>query len=433
MVTTGKSPYHRERENKRMKKLAALFALLLLASSACTPNVKPQNTPEPTAEITAAPTDVPTEAPTAAPTDVPTEAPTAAPVFPTPGGMGNLLNGEAVLPDGMKYFVLDGESGIRYVYDRCGELVTTFRATASFNCWSNSPGIYGEYGVPYGYCIKRGEPMPENCITFANRVFEFKKIWEDEEGYSDFSEYYGFVLTAMWDEGLERRITFEPNGPIGLGASGGVLPVDGGIIVIASRVSEENGEQLSVTEGKVLDENGEYIGEFDPAPFGGFDKIEGVLGKKYLLVNAGVEQHPMESGDWSSYMKYDVYTLSGECVMTDCWASAYAWGRFHYWDGIGRGFLYADHCVTRSGEVLDGELNTLFTLEEGTDLHNTDIMSFEQTSILHEFYNCPYKVVQNGVYAGVKDEKGNWVFRIYDPRLANDSQGVSEGFDEFHD
>lgn len=410
---------------KRILLLAC--ALALFAQAACAANIDNKTTPAPTGESTAVPT------PTDAPTGAPTAEPTHAQLFPTPGRMGNLVNGESVLPEGMEYFVLDGESDIRYVYDRFGELVTAFRARADFNCWSNSAGIYGEYGVPYGYSIKRGEMMPEDCISFANRVFEFKKIWEEEEGYSDFSEYYGFVVTAMWDEKLERRIVLEPDRLIGLGGRGGIIPLDGRIIVIAERVSEQNGEQTSVTEGRVLDENGEVIGEFDPAPFGGFDKIEGVLGKKYLLVNAGDERHPMESGDWSSYQKCDVYTLSGECVMTDCWASADPWGRFHYWDGLGRGFIYSERCVTRHGEVLDGELNALFTLEEGTDLKEAEIASYECGSILQAYYRCPYTVVQNGVYAGVKDEKGNWVFRIYDPRLANDSQGIAEGFDELHD
>ncbi len=425
MVTTGKSPYHRERENKRMKKLAALFALLLLASSACTPNVKPQNTPEPTAEITAAPTDVPTEAPTAAPTDVPTEAPgtPAKPelVFPTPGRLGNLVNGEAVLPEGMEYFVLDGESDIHYVYDRFGELEATFTAPSDdYTCWSNAAGIYGEYGVPYGYCIKRGDMMPENIIDFANRLFEYRKIEDDEEGYSEYAGYYGFVLTAFWDKKLEGRIEFDS--PVGFGFGGSILPVDDKLIVITSRDTEENGEQISQTEAIILDENGEIIGDLDPAPFGGLDKIDGVLADRYLLVRADDEFHPLElDREWRRYVKYDLYSLSGECVLRDRWAIPSE--RFHYWDGVGRGLVYANCFINRQGEVFDGDLNLLYTVPEGTDLSSFNIEPSEYGSIFHNKNDlCGYTVDQEGIYAGVKDEAGNWEFKIYNPKLASDSQ-----------
>ena len=164
------------------KTIAAICALVLFAQVACVSNVKPQNTPAPTAQITAAPTGEPTAVPTDSPTAAPSAVPTAEPlVFPTPSRLGNLVNGGSVLPEGMAYFVLDGESDIHYVYDHFGELLTTFTAPSDdFNCWSDSAGIYGEYGVPYGYCIKRGEMMPADIIDFANRLFEYRKIWDDE-------------------------------------------------------------------------------------------------------------------------------------------------------------------------------------------------------------------------------------------------------------
>lgn len=405
--------------------LVSSIAAALLASSACAPAEKPQPTPAPTAQITAAPTEKPTDAPTEEPTAAPTEAPMAVPtaeppVFPTPGRLGNLLNGEAVLPEGMAYFVLDGESDIHYVYDRYGELEATFTAPSDdFKGWSDFAGIYGKYGIPYGYCIKRGEMMPENIIRFANRLFEYRKIWEEEDEYSEYAEYYGFVLTAFWDEKLERRIEF--NKPIGFGFGAGILPVDGRLLLIADRNAEENGEQSYQTEAIILDENGEVIGDFDPTPFGGFDMIEGVFADRYLLVRSDDEFHPMElDREWQRYGKYDLYSLSGECIMRDCWTRPQE--RFHYWDGCGRGLVYANRLINRQGEVLGSDLSAIYTVSEGTDLHTFDITASENDSIFGRYYRCGYSVDQEGVYAGVKDEEGSWVFKVYNPKLASDSK-----------
>jgi hypothetical protein len=423
-----------------MKKMLVIAsALVLIAQAACTPVEKPQTTPDPTAQATSAPTEKPTEETTESPTAEPTEAHTAEPTvtpteepiaFPTPGRLGNLVNGEAVLPEGVAYFVLDGESDVHYVYDRFGELLATFTAPSDdFNCWSNSAGIYGEYGVPYGYCIKRGEMMPADIIDFANRLFEYRKIWDEEDEYSEYAGYNGFVWTAFWDEKLERRIEFDR--PMGFGFGASILPVDDKLILIADRDVEENGEQVSYTEAIMLDENGKVIGDFDPETFGGIDMIEGVLADRYLLVKADDEAHPLElDSDWPWYRKYDLYSLSGECILRDCWAVLS--DRFHYWDGAGRGLVYAYCFINRQGEVFDGELNLLYTVPEGTDLSGYNIVPSEYGSIFHNKNDlCGYTVDQEGIYAGVKDEEGNWVFKIYNPKLASDSQPETEPDDEW--
>ncbi len=409
-----------------MKKLFVLAcALALFAQAACAPNIDNKTTPAPTAEITAAPTEAPTEAPTAAPTEKPSEAPgtPAKPelVFPTPGRLGNLVNGAPVLPEGMEYFVLDGESDLKYVYDRFGKITAVFNAAPDFDfdwSWSNEPGIYGEYGVPYGYCIKLGKMLPNaSAIPFADRVFEMRWI----EG-SEFSDYSGIVLTAIWDEKLENRIDLAPDRLMGLGDQGAVLPVDGKFIVIADRASWEDGAYVYRTEATLIDENGDPMGAFDPEPFGGFEGIAGAFGGKYLLVNAELQKHPMErEDDWSRYNRYDIYALSGECVMSDCWLRRRD-DRFRYAGGLGRELFYANCLINSCGEVFDGELNLLYTVPEGTDLSNFEIVPSEYSSIFHENYRCSYTVDQDGVYAGVKDEAGNWVFRIYNPKLASDSQ-----------
>lgn len=426
----------------RYKKTAALMlAFALLGANACAPVKNPENTPAPTTELTAAPTEKPTDGPTTAPTAAPSEDPSGAPtaeptaplapavVFPTPGRLGNLVNGGSVLPEGMAYFVLDGESDIHYVYDRFGELLTTFTAPSDdFNCWSDSAGIYGEYGVPYGYCIKRGEMMPEDIIDFANRLFEYRKIWDEEDEYSEYAEYHGFVWTAFWDKKLERRIEFDR--PMGFGFGAGILPVDDKLILIADRNAEENGEQVAITEAIMLDENGKVIGDFDPEPFGGIDMIEGVFADRYLLIKADDESHPLElDGDWPWYRKYDLYSLSGECVMRDCWLDPQ--DRFFYWDGCGRGLIYANCFINRQGEVYGSDLSVRYTVPDGTDLHSFDITTSENDSIFCIYYRCGYTVDQEGIYAGVKDEAGNWVFKIYNPKLASDSQPETEPDDEW--
>lgn len=402
-----------------MKRFFALFAaLLLLTQAACVSNVKPRNTPAPTEEATVKATEAPTAIPPAVPTAVPTAEPI---VFPTPGRLGNLVNGEAVLPDGMEYFVLDGESNIRYVYDRYGELVTSFNAAEDgwLREWSVS-GIYGKYGIPYGYMIAQREKLVGNYICFGDRLFEYEWIHGFKQENRELVERHDYILTGLWDAELEKHIEFEPECIWGLGEHGGILPIDGKLVVINGMMKDENGERAWEYEATVIDENGGFIKQLNMEYIVSAENIIGVLGNRYLLTASDGEPHPLEKGGgYNWYEKCSIFTLDGECVMTDCWASGREFCSSEYF--VGKGLFYSNCFVNAQGDVFDSDLNPLYTLPEDTDLNQVNIMPTDKSSVFHS-YNCGYTVEQSGVYAGVKDEAGNWVFRIYNPMLASDSQ-----------
>ena len=443
MVTTGKSPYHRERENKRMKKLAALLALILLASSACTPNVKPQNTPEPTAEATAAPTDKPTAAPTDAPTAEPTEEPTPKPTgrpaappnvgempsFPGAVQLGNLIGGELFPEPGM-YFVLNGESDLKYVYDRFGELVTTFGAADNeYSHWDGT-GIYGVHGAPFGYSIERDEMLP-NYQRFGDILIQ-TEYWEyiDENGEESSSHFitdikkidfedsdlmkaaseYTFVKTTY--VGNERKDEEIAQRAFKVDYAGAIVKIDGKYLILDRRIafgSDAPVLSLQTNSALLVSESGEVLGELDTSPFG---RIDGVFGGKYIIGAQLVPEGEQRVDGGFSFDRINLYTLSGELVMERVWPLYYQ--RYHPEHELYITTGYADHLQTIDGSFYNAELERI---DEPTPQER---YGGERADIYGALRMADRFVEQSELYTGIKDGDGNWLFRIYRPRFAND-------------
>lgn len=424
------------------KSLIFALALALLVSSACVPNVKPQNTPAPTAQATAAPTEkptaVPTEEPTAAltetPTAEPTEAPTAEPtpalVFPTPGRMGKLIDGP-LFDEPAAYFVLEGESDLKYVFDRFGELVTVINAAEYEEPnWSQHPAFYTEHGMPYGYSIERGEWMPPYRFFDNMAITISQSSYLNENGERDFS----FFITDIKDDRLEKTILMD-NAPefvfvdgeentrtqraFKIGWAGGILHVDGVYLVYEATMENygEEGQTLAYRECLMLDEEGNRIGEIDLSVFG---RVRGVFGGKYIIGERYLDESERyeDSNGYTVYSETDLYTLDGELVMRK--VRPYSTGGFVVDEELYFGSIYTARFLNdENGTFYDKDLNPIPEPDED-ELH-VDPEKFTRNYFALQI-NDRQIVSGNGVYAGIKDGEGNWLFKIYNPAGASDSQ-----------
>lgn len=424
------------------KSLIFALALALLVSSACVPNVKPQNTPAPTAQATAAPTEkptaVPTEEPTAAltetPTAEPTEAPTAEPtpalVFPTPGRLGKLIDGP-LFDEPAAYFVLEGESDLKYVFDRFGELVTVINAAEYEEPnWSQHPAFYTEHGMPYGYSIERGEWMPPYRFFDNMAITISQSSYLNENGERDFS----FFITDIKDDRLEKTILMD-NAPefvfvdgeentrtqraFKIGWAGGILHVDGVYLVYGATMENygEESQTLAYRECLMLDEAGNRIGEIDLSVFG---RVRGVFGGKYIIGERYLDESERyeDSNGYTVYSETNLYTLSGELVMSR--VRPYSTGGFVVDEELYFGSIYTARFLNdENGTFYDKDLNPIPEPDED-ELH-VDPEKFTRNYFALQI-NDRQIVSGNGVYAGIKDGEGNWLFKIYNPAGASDSQ-----------
>lgn len=428
------------------KSLIFALALALLVSSACVPNVKPQNTPAPTAQITAAPTEkptaatteeptaIPSEAPTAEPTAAPTEAPTAEPtaplVFPTPGRMGKLIDGP-LFDEPAAYFVLEGESDLKYVFDRFGELVTVINAAEYEEPnWSQYPAFYTEHGMPYGYSIERGEWMPPYRFFDNMAITISQSSYLNENGERDFS----FFITDIKDARLEKSILMD-NAPefvfvdgeentrtqraFKIGWAGGILHVDGVYLVYGATMENygEEGQALAYRECLMLDEEGNHIGEID---LSAFNRVRGVFGGKYIIGERYLDESERyeDSNGYTVYSETNLYTLSGELVMSR--VRPYSTGGFVVDEELYFGSIYTARFLNdENGTFYDKDLNPIPEPDE-------DELHMDPEEFTRNYFALRVKdrqiVSGSGVYAGIKDGEGNWLFKIYDPAGASDSQ-----------
>ena len=430
-----------------MKKSLIFTLALLLFASACAPNVKPQTTPEPTAQITAAPTEKPTEEPTAAPTEmptaVPTEEPTATPrIRPTappdsgempsfPGAvqLGNLIGGELFPEPGM-YFVLDGESDLKYVYDRFGELVTTFGAEDNeFNHWDRA-GIYGVHGAPFGYSIERDEMLPDyqrfGDILIQTEYWEYidengekrgshfitdiKKINHEDSDLMKAASEYTFVQTAYVER--ESKVEEIARRAFKVGYAGAVVKIDGKYLILDRSIefgSDSPVLTLHTNSALLVSESGEVLGELDTSPFG---RIEGVFGGKYIIGAQLVPEGEQTVDGGFSFDRLNLYTISGELVMERVCPLYYQ--RYYPEDEFCITTEYADHLQTIDGSFYNAELERI---EEPSP---EERYGGERADIYGALRMADRVVEQSEIYTGIKDGEGNWLFRIYRPRFVND-------------
>ncbi len=431
--------------------MASLAALLLFAS-ACAPAVKPDTTPAPTAEITAAPTDAPTEkptdAPTAAPTDAPTDAPTAAPgpqerptlppdfsgdtpAFPGAVRLGNLIGGE-LFPESAKYFVLDGESDLHYVYDRFGTLVTTFNRTEyEYTDWDGE-GFYGEHGAPYGYSIERGENLPEyqrlGDIMIQTEYWEYineegetrgnvfitdiRKIDLEPSPLMNAAPEYTFLRTEYTENGMEQerlvRRAFKVD------YAGAIVKIDGKYLILDRTINygaETPWLSLTTHSAMLVSESGEVLSQFDTAPFG---RICGVFGGKYIIGTQALEEPEQRIDGGISYERINLYTLSGELVMERVLPLYYQGYHPEHEMYITTG--YADHLQASDGNYYNAEFERI-DKPSAAERHGG-----ERADIYGALHIEDRAVAHSELYVGIKDGEGNWLFRIYKPGFASDSE-----------
>lgn len=422
------------------KRMIALFAALLLFASACAPNVKPQNTPEPTAQITAAPTAVPTAVPTAesTPPDKPRERPTLppdfsgdAPAFPDQVRLGNLIGGE-LFPEPGKYLVISGESDLKYVFDRFGNLVTTFNRTEyEYTDWDGE-GIYGEHGAPFGYSIERGEKLPEyqrlGDIMIRTEYWEYideegetrgnvfitdiKKIDLEPSPLMNAAPEYTFVKTNYTQSGVEQenivRRAFKVD------YAGAIVKIDGKYLILDRTINygaETPTLSLATHSAVLVSESGEVLGEFDTAPFG---RICGVFGGKYVIGAQALEEPEEQIDGGLSYERINLYTLSGGLVMERVMPLYYQGYHPEHEMYISTG--YASHLQASDGSFYNAELERI-DKPSAAELHGG-----ERADIYGALHIEDREVYTSELYTGIRDGEGNWLFRIYRPGFASDNE-----------
>ena len=383
-----------------MKRAACAFlaALMMISLAAC--SVLPNNKD---AANTAAPTDEATEAPTAAPTEAPTEAPTPeppaetpVPVYPTPGALGKLCEGP-IFPEPVKYLVLKGDGDLFYVYNNIGELVRAFSAVDDEYDHTYA-GFFGEDGICHNVRVATGEHVPYFEIL-GDMIFTTEWIFEDD--------YWGACLRSVLDDELNEIVSFE-TGEYMLGPCGGVLHIDGNYLVFDRDIGDWSMDTLSYTGmPKLLGPDGSFIREVDPTPFGG---IAGVYGGKYIVGCTFTGEYD----EWEErIMEYSLYTLDGKLVMKNVDPVQDSW--FCSDDELGfiaeiRSFSYL---TDENGVCYDSELNVVDSVPEyGAD-----------NALRERYWNLRpegYEVVYWGMFQGVKNDEGEWLFKIFDPAYAED-------------
>ncbi len=404
-----------------MKKLLImLLAFTALSACACMrPGGQPFAffTPLPTAEATEAPaTEAPTtEAPsTEAPaTEAPeTEAPaTEAPAELTPNPflprIGRLCDGP-IFPEPAKYLVISGESDNFYVYDNMGELIKTFHAVEDDFAWGYA-GFFGPEGICENVRIATGEQV-EPFDIFDDMVL--RTSW-----YSD-DNNWGYKLTGLYNEDFDEVFSAESLGrELDLGEAGGVLHVDGKYLVIGRRMDWEADDDSDglhyVAEPLLIDAEGRLAGTVDPAPFG---RIFGVLGGKYLICSHSERSEPWELLD--GYL-CEIFTLDGQLVRQGVKPIAYS--TYSADEELSAGMLIAANYVEdEQGNFYDADLEPVSELPADAAVNPVreryGNLEFED----YEYYGW------GNVFVGVKDAQGNWLFRIYNPKLASDAPGEDE-------
>ncbi len=333
----------------------------------------------------------PTAAPTAAPTEVPAVTPdpnaTPLPVYPTPGAIGKLCEGP-IFPEPVKYLVLKGESDHFYVYNNMGELIRSFSAVDDEYAFG-WPGFFGEDGICENVRIATGETV-EPFALFGD--FILRTVWYDDEGW-------GIKLTSVMDCDFNELFSFDPDEAPKLGECGGVLHIDGNYLVFGRKFDWNSSEEKMdyLYDPVLYDKHGNVLRTVDPEPFG---KIYGVFGGKYIIGGTVKEGY---EGYWYDEYDLSLFTLDGEVVMSDIrpeWSSSFCAD-----DEMSQGILLSTDWLTDKNGVKRGaDLNAV----DG----NLDTYMEERGLVA---------ISWGTVYAGVRTTDGEWLFRIYDPRFASDS------------
>lgn len=355
---------------------------------------------------TETPSADPTAAPTAAPTEVPAVTPdpnaTPLPVYPTPGAIGKLCEGP-IFPEPVKYLVLKGESDHFYVYNNMGELIRSFSAVDDEYAFG-WPGFFGEDGICENVRIATGETV-EPFALFGD--FILRTEWYDDEGW-------GVKLTSVMDCDFNELFSFDPDEAPKLGECGGVLHIDGNYLVFGRKFDWNSSEEKMdyLYDPVLYDEHGNVLRTVDPEPFG---KIYGVFGGKYIIGGTVKEGY---EGYWYDEYDLSLFTLDGEVVMSDIrpeWSSSFCAD-----DEMSQGILLSTDWLTDKNGVKRGaDLNAVDEIPDITERDRLNLRYGNLDSYMEE--RGLVAISWGTVYAGVRTTDGEWLFRIYDPRFASDS------------
>ncbi len=416
---------------------ALTLCMATLLFCACATVEKPETTPAPTAEITAAPTDeltaAPTEELTAAPTEELTAVPTGAPAgrptappdygempsFPGSVQLGKLIEGE-IFPESAKYLVIPGESGLHYVYDRNGELVDTFLSTG---CMSDADGqddmhgLYGAYGICHGYSLK--DKTSVDWVRFYFQGKCFMRYGLDVYEVRDIS--FENPMRFSGDPDSVKEVAAETGEPpitaetCSIGLCGCIFKLDDRYLALNAwpDTTVDYGDDdyyrkmyacayASIRDARLYDENLRFLDE--PVNYMAFGKVSGVFGDRYIFAENAI------------------FTLDGERVMENVELVKKGSCPFdisgHFTDDSSdKGeitYIYGDYIVDENGVYYDRDLNIV----DGSEVEIS-----KPDSIYDPIVTDDRVFTRSGVYAGIKDGEGNWIFRIYDPRSTNDGLG----------
>ena len=256
--------------------------------------------------------------------------------------------------------------------------------------------------------------------------------WHFDETEEDPWENAYCYISLIRDTALENPIEFE-EGELNLGTLGGLLRIDGGYLLIERGYDayahyfygDEGGDDGQTVT--LLDENFNAVGALDTNKFG---YVSGVLGGKYVI-GLRVEFVTDENGWQYSHLIYSVYSMSGRLLMENVqlvYSGNYS--VFYLDDELPEGGVRAhDYIRDADGKYYDGELHRVDSVPDPKPLEE---IIFEP----HYYWGVVWLSddsirvcgrYDSGVYQGIKDKEGNWIFRVYSPYLAEDSDNERWG------
>ena len=320
--------------------------------------------------------------------------------FPSSGvKLGNQTGGR-IFPEPAEYLVLCGSGGVHYVYSSMGELCGVFQSDGDLT------GFYGEYGVCGDFSLKLMDYFP-----LAEYVKRCADIFVGFAGDND------EMAVSITDWRCEKTVFIEGGG-IDVGKWGVLMHVEDKYIAEYGSEDEEVERNLTL-----IDSDGSVIGGFDETPFG---RIEGVLGGKYLVCY-DPEKPVFDSEDW---LLYDLYDISGNLIEEKVqvrWYNDFSYtmfGDYYLKDGKWHDCDGNKYDVFPQNAVMSKMYRSVERIElEGLSIR---IGGWSASSFgFGGMYN-------KGIYAGVVDASGNWLFKIYSPNLDSDSKPQSRSLFSFN-
>ncbi len=397
-----------------MKRIAVLLFALTMLLTSCVPSQSVHGD-ETAATCTESPTDAPSELPTSEPSELPSAEPSfEVNEFPDFSDLipktGRLVDGP-IFPEPYKYLVLSGESDMHYVYNNMGELLYSFSAFVDEEGDPPCSGLFTADGISCWHRLK------DNTVTTPFRVFHdlavTVKWFEDEDGFDSHA-----CITLIRDMNLENPREFAKD-ELNLGNIGGLMKFGDKYLLVKrddlSIYSDDGKCDDTIT---VLDSNFNKIGSLDSELF---PQIAGVCGDKYIVCYKSVGENY-----WTD-TTYSIYSLTGELLMDD--VTVLCNDSFYLNSELGSvfGFFEIKALTDKDGNHFDENLKRIEGHFDNRVYYVPDRFfgTYEADGFtVYDRYTYKY----SDVYSGIKDKDGNWVFRIYSPAFASDSDNTRWGF-----